>query len=175
MTCTPVLLQRNRTFSDTFGAGDLPVFPKLNIVIVACIDARVDPAHILGLDLGDAVVIRNSGGRVTPAVIEELGALAFLVNQISGQDATPFEVILLQHTQCGAERYADPNLQQAIKANIGVDVTSIAINDHNQSLHSDIETLRSAPEVPSYLTVSGMIYDVANGEVCEVVAPSKLG
>ena len=175
MSNTITLLNRNRQFASDFTATDLPILPRLGTVVLTCIDARVDPAHIFGLELGDAVVIRNNGGRVTPTVIQELAALAFMVAKMAGDNPDPFELVLVQHTQCGAERFADPGFQQAIKAEIGVDVSSSAITDHEQSLRDDIERLRNAPEVPGYIIVSGFIYDVRNGTVREVIAPAALG
>ncbi len=76
MSNTTTLLERNRLFASDFAAADLPILPKLRTVVLTCGDARVDPAHILGLELGDAVVIRNNGGRVTPEVVQEIAALA---------------------------------------------------------------------------------------------------
>ena len=80
----------------------------------------------------------------------------------------------MHHTQCGAERFADPNLQSALKEKTGVDVSSVAITDHELSLREDIERLRNAPEVPGYIVVSGFIYDVQHGHVREVIAPAAL-
>lgn len=174
MSSTTTLLERNRQFADDFTSADLPILPKLRTVILTCGDARVDPAHILGLELGDAVVIRNSGGRVTPAVVEEIAALSFIVAQMEGGKPGPFELVLMQHTQCGAERFADPNLQHALKEKTGIDVSSVAIVDHELSLREDVERLRNAPEVPGYIIVSGFIYDVQHGHVREVMAPTAL-
>lgn len=84
MPSTTTLLNRNRQFAGNFASADLPILPKLRTVILTCADARVDPAHIFGLELGDAVVIRNNGGRVTPAVVEEIAALSFIVAQMEG-------------------------------------------------------------------------------------------
>lgn len=81
----------------------------------------------------------------------------------------------MQHTQCGAERFADPNLQAALKNNLGIDVSAVAITDHDQSIKGDIERLRTAPEIPESIIVSGYIYDVQTGSVREVVAPAALG
>ncbi len=174
MSNTTTLLDRNQQFAAAFAAGELPILPKLRTVVLACGDARVDPAHILGLELGDAVVIRNNGGRVTQAVVEEIAALAFLVAKIDGAEGGPFELIIIQHSECGAERFADPGLQNALKEKLGLDVSSIAIMDHKLSLQEDIERLRSAPEVPGHIVVSGFIYDVRTGRVREVVAPAAL-
>lgn len=172
MSTTTTLLDRNSHFAKEFVSADLPIIPKLRTVIITCGDARVDPAHILGLELGDAVVIRNNGGRVTPAVVEELAVMSFMVAMMDGAEPGPFEVVIIQHTQCGAERFADPDFQKIIKEHAGVDVSSAAIYDHEQSLREDVESLRSAPGVPEYVVVSGFIYDVKNGSVREVIAPT---
>jgi len=174
MTCTTTLLNRNQQFASNFAAADMPVIPKMRTVIITCGDARVDPAHVLGLELGDAVVIRNNGGRVTQAVVEELAAMSFMVAKMDGDEPGPFEVVIMQHTQCGAERFADPDFQRVLKQQIGVDVSSSAITDHEQSLLEDVERLRNAPEVPGYIVVSGFIYDVQHGSVRQVIAPAAL-
>lgn len=174
MSNTTTLLERNRQFASDFAAADLPILPKLRSVVLTCGDARVDPAHILGLELGDAVVIRNNGGRVTPEVVHEIAALSFLVARMDGAERGPFELIIIQHSECGAERFADPDLQRALKEQLGVDVSSVAITDHELSLREDVERLRSAPEVPGHIVVSGFIYDVRHGHVREVIAPAAL-
>lgn len=74
------LITRNKQFAATFDWGDMPILPELRAVLLACGDARVDPAHVLGLDLGEVVIIRNNGGRVTRPVIKEIATLAVLVN-----------------------------------------------------------------------------------------------
>jgi carbonic anhydrase len=174
MSNTTTLLNRNRQFASDFDAADLPILPKLRTVLLTCIDARVDPAHVLGLELGDAVVMRNNGGRVTQAVLQELAAISFMVAMMEGGEPSPFELVIIQHTQCGAERFADPDFQRALKEHTGVDVSSVAITDHEQSLREDVERLRNAPEVPGYIIVSGFIYDVQHGSVREVIAPAAL-
>ena len=174
MSNTTTLINRNSQFASDFAAASLPIIPKMRTVIIACGDSRVDPAHVLGLELGDAVVIRNNGGRVTQAVVEELAAISFMVAKMDGAEPGPFEVVIIQHTQCGAERFADPDFQKLLKEHVGVDVSSTAISDHEQSLREDVERLRSAPEVPGYIVVSGLIYDVQHGRVREVIAPAAL-
>ncbi len=174
MSSTTTLQKRNRGFADTFAAGELPIIPKLRTVILTCADARVDPAHIFELDLGDAVVIRNTGGRVTQAVIEEVATLAFMVSMLDGGESNPFELVLMQHTQCGAERFANPDFQQALKKQTGVDVSSVAITNNEMNLREDVERLRNAPEIPGAIIVSGLVYDVKNGTVRQVIAPAPL-
>lgn len=175
MSSTMTLVERNRRFAGDFAAADLPILPKMRAVLLACGDARVDPAHVFGLEPGECVVIRNNGGRVTRAVIDEIAALAFVVARMDGGTPGPFELILMQHTQCGAERFADPGVQQAIKERLGVDVSESAIADHELSLREDVERLRTAPGVPGYIVVSGLLYDTRSGRVREVISPAPLG
>jgi len=174
MTNTTTLINRNQQFASEFNSADLPIIPKLRTVLVTCGDARVDPAYLFGLSLGDSAVIRNNGGRITSEVIEELAAMAFMVAKMDGEKPGPFEVIIIQHTQCGAERFADSEFQKVLKQHVGVDVSLMAISDHEQSIREDIEKLRNAPEIPGYIIVSGFIYDVHNGSVREVFAPNAL-
>ncbi len=168
------LLNRNRQFAGDFAAADMAILPKLRTVLLTCIDARVDPAHIFGLELGDAVVMRNNGGRVTPAIVQEVAALAFMVTKMGGEGPPAFEFIIIQHTQCGAQRFADPDFQRELMEQSGVDVSLSAITNPELSLREDVERLRSAPEVPGYVVVSGLLYDVKTGHVREVVAPTRL-
>lgn len=174
MTSTTELKSRNAKFSSNFHAAGMPPLPSMRTVILTCADARVDPAHILGLQLGEAVVIRNTGGRVTPSVIEEIAALAFLANKMDTETPPRFELVIIHHTKCGAERFADPELQKGIAAKLGVDVAHYAITDHTDSLTTDLQSLRNAPEVPSYIQASAYIYDVDHGTLTEVSAPAPL-
>lgn len=174
-TSTTALMDRNRLFAEGFSDADLPILPKLRTVVLTCVDARVDPAHVLGIDLGDAVVMRNNGGRVTNEALQEIATLTFMVAMLDDDSPGPFEVMIMQHTQCGAERFADPQFQQVIKGKLGIDVAGSAITDHEESLRNDIERLRNAPEVPPHVVVSGFIYDVATGQAREIVPAAALG
>jgi len=108
------LIDRNEWFAATFDHADLSILPKLRIVILACGDARVDPAHVLDLELGEVVVLRNNGGRAPRAIIEEIATLAFLVSALTEGRETGFNVIVMQHTQCGAQWRANPDLQKML-------------------------------------------------------------
>ena len=169
------LIARNQQFAVDFKDGDMPVLPKLRTVLLSCADARVDPAHVLGLDLGEAVVIRNNGGRVTRAVIEEIATLAVMVTAITEGRETGFELILMQHTRCGAQRLADPDLQMMLKNKLGIDVSEHAITDHAEDLLGDIGRLASAQELPDTIAVSAMLYDVADGTAREIASSKTLG
>lgn len=175
MSTQSELILRNRKFSSDFNHGEMPVLPALRTVLLTCADARVDPAHVLGLGLGEAVVIRNNGGRVTRAVIEEIATLAVMVTAITEGRETGFELILMQHTQCGAQRLADPELRSMLKNKIGIDVSDYAISNHADDLMTDIGRLASAPELPDTIEVSAMLYDVSDGTAREVAPSRKLG
>src|SRR5215469_2409779 len=110
MTRMIPLLDRNEQFARSYSPAPLGP-PTSQVLIVACVDHRVDPAIILGLRMGDAFVIRNAGGRVTQAVMDDIAYLGYLAEQFfSGQGADDglFEVAVLHHTQCGTGFLADP-------------------------------------------------------------------
>ena len=99
-------LARNRAFAAAGGHEGAVVFPNLRLFVITCLDPRVDPAHVLGLELSDAMVVRNVGGRVTPEVINDVA----FISQISENvlpDGPLFEVAVIHHTQCGAGALAD--------------------------------------------------------------------
>ena len=174
MSNTELLKARNESFAASFSDGDLGPLPKLSMVIVACIDARVDPTTVFGLELGDAVVMRYNGGRVTSAVVDEITALSFLVAHVTGQDAPVFHITLMQHTKCGAQQFAVPNFQAHIKQQTGVDVSPSAITDPESDLLVDVDRLCGAQNLHGSLTVSAMLYDVETGLVSEVMGPQSL-
>jgi carbonic anhydrase len=107
------LLERNEQFVRTYTPAALGL-PAAQVLIVTCLDHRIDPAIVLGLQLGDAPIIRNAGGRITQAVIDDIAFLAFLAEQLSGGQGaadTLFEVAVVHHTQCGTGFLADPGFR----------------------------------------------------------------
>lgn len=174
MSNTELLKARNASFATSFSDGELAPLPRLGMVIVACIDARVDPTKVFGLELGDAVVMRNNGGRVTSTIIDEITALSFLVSRFTGQDAPGFHITLMQHTKCGAQQFAVPEFQAHIKQQTGVDVSSSAITDPESDLMIDVGRLCGAQNLQGNLTVSAMLYDVETGLVNEIMGPQPL-
>ncbi len=174
MTPKSLLVQRNRVFAEDFDAGDMPALPKLRMVILACIDARVDPAHVVGLELGEAVVFRNNGGRVTAAFIEEIAALCLLVERLTGAESAHFHIMLMQHTKCGAMAFADSRFQELARARMSIDVSPSAITDNHDNLATDMERLRDAKILPDTLTVSAALYSVETGLIEETAAERSL-
>ena len=174
MTKMIPLLQRNEQFAASYTPGPLGP-PAAQVVIVACLDHRADPAVILGLQLADAVVIRNAGGRVTPAVIDDIAYLAFLAGQLfSGQVAAEglFEVAVVHHTQCGTGFLADPGFRHLAAESTGMPEAALeaaAVADPHTSVRADVERLLAAPSLSPQVSVSGHVYDIATGRVTTVV------
>jgi carbonic anhydrase len=170
MATVDTLVERNRQFSAEAFRSDLSIMPTLKAVVVACSDPRVDPVHVLGLDQGEAAVIRNVGGRVTPATIQLMAMLAAVA---AGEGASGgWEILLMQHTDCGIKRLAQFPDVLAGYFGVGVDaLPELAIDDPSGALRADIATLQANPMLPSTLVVSGLVYDVANGRV-ETVVPA---
>src|SRR5580704_4637466 len=107
------LLERNQAFARTDARENmppLPFIPRLNLYIVTCIDCRVDPAEILGVRLGEALVQRNIGGRITPAVLQDIAYASYLV-ETKAPEGPYFEVAIIHHTDCGSTLLADDNLR----------------------------------------------------------------
>ncbi len=168
------LIDRNLEFASSFNQGDLALPPRLSILILTCLDARVDPAHLFRLELGDAVVMRNIGGRVTDEIIEQVAILRALAGVAGG---TGFEMAVVHHTDCGASRFANPQVRQKMGQVAGTGEAAIerlAITDPRISVAQDLDRLRAAPTLPDELVVGGYVYDVSDGHVREAFAPASL-
>ena len=171
------LLERNRSFADQFEARDLNIRPRMSTILLTCVDSRVDPAHIFGVGLGDAVVIRNAGGRITPAVMGDLGILSILAANMPGGSAMQPELVVIHHTDCGMSRLANPTIQEQVAKKLGLsvdEVSAMAITDPTTSVQDDVDRLRHTPGTPDQLVVSGFVYDVCNGTINQVVPPAPL-
>ena len=168
-------LERNRAFAAADGHRGAVVFPNLRLFVITCLDPRVDPAHILGLGLSDAIVIRNVGGRVTPEVINDVA----FISQIA-ENALPegplFEVAVIHHTQCGAGALADDAFRHRYAERIGAEESTLrehAIVDPAATVTSDVNRLRSAPAISARVSVSGHVYDVETGLVQSVISTGE--
>jgi carbonic anhydrase len=165
-------LKRNRAFAAAGGHQGAVVFPNLGLMVITCLDPRVDPAHFLGLGLGDAMVIRNVGGRVTPEVINDVAFIGQLAESLL-PDGALFEVAVIHHTQCGTGALADDTFRRRYAERIGVDETALrehAVLDPAASVRHDVGRLLSASAIPSRIAVSGHVYDVVTGLVRTVTA-----
>jgi carbonic anhydrase len=176
-------LQRNKQFAVQQSAQgtlmpSLPrAMPKVKAVIIGCADMRVDPAHIFGTKPGEAVVLRNIGGRFNPGLLEEL-ALLGRIGQVAGEapgGGGEFHLIVLQHTDCGITRLAgDPDkLAHYFQIQEG-EVKTKAVMDPRAAVAIDVAALRAIPALPGAWLISGLVYDVATGLIEIVVPPAPI-
>jgi carbonic anhydrase len=138
---------------------------------------RVDPAHILGIKPGEAVVIRNIGGRITPGLLEQLGLLGRIgeVAQAIPGGGGEFHIVVVQHTDCGMTRLtADTDkLAHYFQIQEG-EVKTKSVNDPRAAVAVDVAVLRAIPALPAEWLISGLVYDVATGLVDVVVPPAPI-
>jgi carbonic anhydrase len=174
MTRMNPLLERNEQFARDYTPVPLGP-PAAQMIVVTCLDHRVDPAIILGLQLGEAPVIRNAGGRVTQAVIDDVVYLAFLAEQLFGgqlADDRLFEVAVIHHTQCGTGFLADPGFRHQAAAATGLAEAALegsAVADPYVTVKADVERLLASPLLSPKVSVSGHVYDIATGRVTTTV------
>ena len=170
MTRLNPLLERNDQFARSYTPAPLGP-PAAQTVIVTCLDHRVDPAIVLGLRLGDAPVIRNAGGRITQAVIDDISYLAFLAEQLFGDQIAAdslFEVAIVHHTQCGTSLLADPGFRHQAAEATGLPEAALeasAVADPHITVKADVERLLTSPLLSPKVSVSGHVYDIATGRV----------
>jgi carbonic anhydrase len=173
------LLKRNKDFAarQTDAGTLMPSLPRalpnVKAIIVGCADMRVDPAHVLGIKPGEAVVIRNIGGRITPGLLEQLqllGRIGEVAGEIPGGGAE-FHLIVLHHTDCGITRLVgSPDMLAHYFQIQESELRRKAVSDPRAAVTSDVALLRAIPALPSNWIISGLVYDVATGLV-ELVAP----
>jgi carbonic anhydrase len=177
------LLQRNKEFAvqqsdEGTLMPSLPrALPNVKAVIIGCADMRVDPAHVLGIKPGQAVVLRNIGGRITPGLLEQLGLLG-RIGEVAGEipgGGGEFHLIVLQHTDCGITRLVgDPAmLARYFQVQEG-DLRTKAVTNPRAALAVDVAALRAIPALPAAWLISGLVYDVATGLVEIVVPPAPI-
>jgi carbonic anhydrase len=168
---TDELVRRNAAFAAGGAFSGLPFPPPHTLRVLGCVDSRVDPAHVLGLDLGEALVMRNIGGRVTPAVLRSWGLLGKLSqsNPDAAAKTGPSHMAILHHTDCGITRLGAFPEQLAEFFEIPVaDLETKAIDDPRTAVRIDIEIARQT--LPGGLVISGLVYDTETG-LTEVVVP----
>jgi len=173
------LLTRNKDFAAHQSAhGSLmPSLPRalanVRAIIIGCADMRVDPAHVLGIQPGEAVVMRNIGGRITPGLLEQLGMLG-RIGEVAGEvpdGGRDFHIIVLQHTDCGITRLTGNPAMLAHYFQIPeAELKAKTVTDPRVAVATDVALLRAVPALPGEWLLSGLVYDVATGLV-EIVAP----
>jgi carbonic anhydrase len=164
MTATSDLLKSNDAFAASFDKGDLGLAPAKPVLVLTCIDARLDPGRMLGLDIGDAHVVRNAGGRATDDAVRS----ALISSWLLGTR----EFLVIHHTDCGMTKFTDDVLHDKIREATGVDVSDeeyLSFTDPEESLGDDVARFRGLKTLPEGVTVSGYLYDVGDGTLREVV------
>jgi carbonic anhydrase len=177
------MLERNKDFAAHQSAAgtlmpSLPqALPNVKAVIIGCADMRVDPAHVLGIKPGEAVVIRNIGGRITPGLLEQLGLLG-RIGEVAGEipgGGGEFHIVVLHHTDCGITRLAgDPAMLMHYFQTQEEGLKAKAVTDPRAAVAVDVALLQAIPALPAEWLVSGLVYEVATGLVEIVVPPAPI-
>jgi carbonic anhydrase len=163
MSVTDELIENSRRYAERFDKGDLPLPPAKRVAVVACMDARLIPTRVLGLDEGDAHVIRNAGGVVTD---DEIRSLAISQHLLGTE-----EIILLHHTDCGMLTFTDEQFKQLLQERSGAvpEWNAECFEDLDQDVRDSIRKIVESPFIPNK-NVRGFVYDVKDGSLREVEA-----
>jgi carbonic anhydrase len=175
MTDPHEVIQRNATFAASGFKRDLAINPSGNLMVVGCVDPRVDPAHVLGLSNGEAAIIRNVGGRITPATLRTMTMLG-KVGAANASTHRPgdWNLIILHHTDCGMTDLAPfPELLAEYFEIPVADLEGKSVSDPVGSVRADVDVIVQAIHATAYL-VTGFVYDVDTGLVQTVVPPTAL-
>ena len=162
----PVLLEllaANERYAAGFTKGDLSMPPGRKVAVLTCMDARLHPEKFLGLDEGDAHVIRNAGGRASDDALRSL--------IISYKLLGTREFVVIHHTDCGMLTFKNDQLRDMLRNDLNADASGIdflPFSDLDESVRQDVQTIRSSPLIPDDITVSGFVFDVKTGRLREV-------
>jgi len=164
MSSTDDTLKANAEYARGFELGELPKQPAKKLAIVACMDARLTVEHILGLQSGDAHIIRNAGGIVSDDALRSL----IISNHLLGTT----EILVINHTDCGMLTFKDQDLRDKLITESVVDDTAPAnfntFSDLAENVRRQVSRVRSHPWIPKGISVRGLIYDVKTGQLNEV-------
>ncbi|MGH3022790.1 MAG: beta-class carbonic anhydrase [Gaiellaceae bacterium] len=158
-----ILTAANEGYAGGFSSGDLPMPPGRRLAVVTCMDARLDPARFLGLEPGDAHVIRNAGGLVTDDALRSLVISHWLLGTQ--------EVAVIAHTDCGMLTFTNDDLRGRLADEAGADaghVDFLPFDDLETSVRGSLQAIRESPLLPGSLELSGWVYDVTSGRIAEV-------
>ena len=162
MSVTNDLLQNAEAYAEGFDKGDLPMPPGKKVAIVACMDARLNPQGLLGLEEGDAHVIRNAGGIVTDDAIRSLA----ISQRLLGTE----EIVLVHHTDCGMLTFKDDEFRNSIADETGVkpEWAAESFGDLEEDLRQSVARITNSPFIPNKDSVRGFVYEVETGRLREV-------
>jgi carbonic anhydrase len=162
MSATDDLLRNAQSYAESFDKGDLPAAPAKKVAVVACMDARVSPYALLGLQEGDAQVIRNAGGVVTDDVIRSLA----ISQRLLGTE----EIILIHHTGCGMLTFSDDEFRRLLQEEVGIKPTWAVetFDDVDEDVRESIARIQASPFVARKDSIRGFVYEVETGRLREV-------
>jgi carbonic anhydrase len=162
VSATDDLLARNAAYAQTFTSGGKPAAPARKVAVLTCMDARVDPAQILGLEAGDAHVVRNAGGVVTDDAVRSLAISQHLL----GTE----EIVVIQHTDCGMQKSSDDEIAERLEQHAGESppFRAYTFADLEQNLRESVAALEKSPFLVRTDAVRGFVYDVESGRLTEV-------
>lgn len=170
MSTTDELVEANAAYASTFAKGNLPLPPARRVAIVTCMDARIIPTRALGIEEGDAHVIRNAGGLARDALRSVVISQRLLGTR---------EVVVIHHTDCGMLTFSNEDIRAKVREDLGAPAGAAAkaidflpFPDLEESVRSDVTFLRDSPLVPDDIPVRGFVYDVRNGRLTEVLVES---
>jgi carbonic anhydrase len=157
------LLAANERYAADFTKGALPMPPGRHIAVLVCMDARLHPGKFLGLEEGDAHVIRNAGGRASDDALRSL----IISHKLLGTR----EFLVIHHTDCGMLTFTNDQLREQLRRDLNADASAIdflPFSDLEDSVRQDVQTIRSSPLIPNDIAVSGFVFDVKSGRLREV-------
>jgi carbonic anhydrase len=162
VSTTDELLRNAEAYAASFDKGDLPLAPARKLVVLACMDARLNPYALLGLQEGDAHMIRNAGGVVTDDGIRSLA----ISQRLLGTE----EIILIHHTDCGMRTFTDDAFKRSIQDETGIkpEWAAEAFDDLDEDVRQSIARIKTSPFIPRTDSVRGFVYEVETGRLREV-------
>lgn len=165
MAIVDEILEANRRYATSFDSGDIPASPARRAAVLTCMDARLHPETFLGLDIGDAHVIRNAGGRASDDALRSL----IVSSRLLGTN----EYLVIHHTGCGMLGLSNDGLRETLSDETGADTSHLdflPFSDLEQSVRDDMARIRESPFIPGDVGISGFVYDVRTGRITEVTA-----
>jgi carbonic anhydrase len=162
MTQTDLLLENNKVYAAKFNKTDLPLRPRRKVAVLACMDSRLDVHGLLGLEQGDAHVIRNAGGVATDDAVRSL----MISQRLLGTE----EIVLIHHTDCGMLTFSDDDMKDDIQAETGIrpPFALEAFSDLDEDVRQTIARIKASPFIPNKQLVRGFVYEVKTGRLREV-------
>jgi carbonic anhydrase len=170
MSETDKFVEANEEFAQAFDKGHLPMPPARQSAVLTCMDARLHPEKFLGLEIGDAHMIRNAGGRASDDAIRSL----VISSHLLGTN----EYVVIHHTDCGMLTFGNEDLRQILKERLDADASHIdflPFSDLEESVRDDVRRIQESPFIPKGIPVRGFVYDVRTGRLSAVSEPASVG